>query len=300
MKVRAKVPATSANMGPGFDTLGIALDLYNIIEVEEIDFGLEIECINAKGYVPKDERNLIYRAIKVVFDKVGYKARGLRIIQDSSIPMTRGLGSSSACIVGGMLCANVISGRRLSYKEILHLSAKMEGHPDNVAPAIYGGFCVSLMDEETTIAKSFSVNPQIKFALMIPEFSLSTRRSRSELPHKVLFSDAVYNISHAAILQAALISGDMSCIRYGVRDKLHQQYRKNNIEFMDEIFAETYKNGAFATYLSGSGPTILSVLDSKCKNFADCMKNYFNNNSILWDCKVVDVNNVGSVVCVID
>ena len=214
--------------------------------------------------------------------------------------MTRGLGSSSACIVGGMLCANIISGRKLSYNEIVHLAAKMEGHPDNVGPALYGGFCVSLTEGDNTIIKSTKLNSNIRFALMIPDYAVSTRHSRGVLPNKVAFSDAVYNISHSAMLQAALISGDTKCLKYGVMDRLHQSYRKKQIDMMDEIFAHTYKCGSCATYLSGSGPTILSILDDDYAEFENRMKEYFKQNSLLWDCKIVEINNVGSVVTVLD
>ena len=300
MKVRVKVPATSANMGPGFDTLGVALNLYNKIEVEETDSGLEIVSLNAGGYIPRDERNLIYRAIKMVFDCVGYKEKGLKITQDSEIPMTRGLGSSSACIVGGMLCANVISGRKLSYAERINLAARMEGHPDNVGPALYGGFCVSLMESDVTIVKSVKIDSRVRFALMIPDYFVATKQSRDVLPEKVSFKDAVYNVSHASMLQAAFVSGDTQCLKYGVKDRLHQQYRKSYIENMEDIFSKTYSLGSCATYLSGSGPTILSILDGNYHEFEEGMKKYFKDNSHKWNCKIVEINNVGSVVCVMD
>ena len=295
MRVEVKVPATSANMGAGFDTLGVALNLYNKITVEEIDKGLEIQTLN-KGYVPRDERNLIYRAIITLFDYVGYTPKGLKITQNSEIPMTRGLGSSSACIVGGMLCANVISGRKLNYNEIANLASHMEGHPDNVGPAMYGGFCVSLMEDDKTIIKSIKVNPNIRFALMIPNYFVSTRQSREALPHHVSFSDAVYNISHASMLQAAFVSGDTKCLKYGVKDKLHQPYRKGIVEGIDEIFNTSYELGSCATYLSGSGPTISSILDGEYDNFKKGMKAYFNEKSLEWDCKIVEINNVGSIL----
>ena len=234
-----------------------------------------------------------------LFDHVGYKPKGYRIAQNSEIPMTRGLGSSSACIIGGMLAANIISGRTLSYDEIIHLAAKMEGHPDNVGPALFGGFCVSLTDGERTIIKSTKLKSHIKFAVIIPDFFVATKKSRGVLPSKVDFRDAVYNVGHASMFQAAMLSGDMEALEMGVKDKLHQQYRKNYVDGMEDIFEKTYSLGSHATYLSGSGPTILSVLDGDYDKFSRGMKEYFRENSLEWKCMILPIDNVGAVVSVI-
>lgn len=283
-------------MGAGFDTLGIALSLYNRISIEEIPEGLEIYTSNGGGFVPKGENNLIYRAMNTVFETVGYKPLGIRISQNSSIPMTRGLGSSSACIVGGMLAANIISGRKLTYNEIIHLAAQMEGHPDNVGPALYGGFCVSAMLNDKTIVKSAKINPNIKFAVMVPDYFVVTKKSRGALPEEVPFGDATHNISRALLFRDALVSGDTELLREGVDDRLHQQYRKAYIEEMDKIFEKTYELGSCATYLSGSGPTILSVLDSRHRAFSGEMQRFFRENEHKWKCMVLDVDNVGAVI----
>lgn len=294
--IRVRVPASSANMGAGFDTLGIALSLYNRISIEEIPEGLEIYTSNGGGFVPKGENNLIYRAMNAVFETVGYKPLGIRISQNSDIPMTRGLGSSSACIVGGMLAANIISGRVLTYNEIIHLAAQMEGHPDNVGPALYGGFCVSAMLNDKTIVKSAKINPNIKFAVMIPDYFVATKKSRGALPEEVPFRDATHNISRALLFRDALVSGDTELLREGVDDRLHQQYRKAYIEEMDKIFEKTYELGSCATYLSGSGPTILSVLDGRHREFSGEMHRFFKENGHDWKCMILDVDNVGAVV----
>lgn len=294
--VRLRIPASSANMGPGFDTLGVALNLYSRLEIEEIPEGIVINTINPKGFTPRDENNLIYRAAMNVFEYTDYKAKGLKIVQDSAIPMTRGLGSSSACIIGGMLAANVISGRKLTYKEILNLAAKMEGHPDNAAPALYGGFCVSVFDGNTAWCKSIKLNPKIKFAVMIPDYFVATKKSREALPENIPFKDAVYNVSRVSMLQAALASGDTSVLKEAVGDRLHQQYRKSYIDGFDEIFEKTYELGARATYLSGSGPTIVSVIDENYAKFNTGMKNFFKENSHDWMCMILSVDNVGAVV----
>lgn len=294
--IKLRVPATSANMGAGFDTLGVALGLYNRITVEEIQEGLVIRNHDRQSFVPNDVNNLIYRAMLEIFEHVGYSPKGYKITQNSKIPMTRGLGSSSACIVGGMLAANIISGRQLSYNEIIHLAAKMEGHPDNVGPAMFGGFCVSLTDGDRTIIKSTKLRSHIKFAVIIPDFFVATKKSRGVLPASVDFRDAVFNIGHASMFQAAMVTGDMSALRVGVRDRMHQPYRKNYVDGMDDIFEKTYTLGANATYLSGSGPTILSILDHDYDGFLSGMQKYFEENMLKWKCMILSIDNVGAVV----
>lgn len=298
--IYVKVPASSANMGAGFDTLGVAVGLYNRIEIEEIPSGLEIINRNTKSYIPRDTNNLIYRAMLRLFEHVGYASKGYRIAQRSNIPMTRGLGSSSACIVGGMLAANVITGRTLTYDEIIHLAATMEGHPDNVGPALYGGFCVSLTDGGRTIVKSSKIQSHIKFAVTVPDFFVATRKSRGVLPAEVEFRDAVYNIGHASMMQAALVSGDMEALRIAASDRLHQPYRKGYIDGMEDIFAKSYELGSHATYLSGSGPTVMSILDGGYDEFREGMKMYFEENDLKWKCMILPIDNVGAVVSVID
>ena len=291
--IRLRVPASSANMGAGFDTLGVAVGLYNRIQIEEIPSGLEIINKNTQSFIPKDGNNLIYSAMMYLFESVGYKPKGYRIVQNSKIPMTRGLGSSSACIIGGMLAANIISGRTLSYNEIIHLAA------DNVGPALFGGFCVSLTDGDKTIIKSTKIERDIKFAVIIPDFFVATKKSRGVLPSRVDFKDAVYNIGHASMFQAAMLTGDMNALKMSAKDKLHQQYRKNYVDGMEDIFEKTYALGSHATYLSGSGPTILSVLDGDYDKFSDGMKKYFEENNLKWKCMILPIDNVGAVVSVI-
>lgn len=294
--IKLRVPASSANMGAGFDTLGVALSLYNRIQIEEISSGIEIYNAGGESFVPRGENNLIYRAMKVVFDEAGYVPSGVRISQNSDIPMTRGLGSSSACIIGGMLAANIISGRRLSYDDIIHLAAVMEGHPDNVGPALFGGFCISLTDGGNTIVKSKKINPAIKFAVMIPDYFVATKKSRVALPEEIPLKDASFNILRALLFREVLVSGDMKSLRIGAEDRLHQQYRKSYVENMDSIFEKTYELGSRATYLSGSGPTILSVLDGNYRGFTQGMKRFFAENEHSWRCMTLDVDNVGAVV----
>ncbi|MBP3361362.1 MAG: homoserine kinase [Clostridia bacterium] len=296
MIVRIKVPATSANMGPGFDCLGVALGLYNVIETAETGGGLSITAAGSKGFITGNENNLIYRAMMTVFEECGYTPKGIRIFQRSRIPMTRGLGSSSACIIGGMLGANVIAGRQLSYDRILELACKMEGHPDNVTPALYGGFCTAVREGERVYHTSTKLSGHIKFAVMIPGYYVATKRSRTVVPDSFSKADAVFNISHAAMLVSALTSGKTELLRIACEDRMHQQYRKEYIEGMEDIFRKSYELGACAVYLSGSGPTILSVLDKNYSGFADGMNRFFKESFKDWKCRILTIDNVGSVV----
>ena len=300
MLVSARVPATSANMGAGFDTLGIALSLYNTVSVKETESGLFIENKRPGEFTPKGENNLIYRSVKRVFDEVGYKQKGLWISQDSEIPMTRGLGSSSACIIGGMLSANVISGRHLSYSDILDLAADMEGHPDNVAPALYGGFCAAVKSGGHTLVKSVKIEKPARFYAMIPDFFVSTKKSRVALPDTVSHKDAAYNAGHAALFSLSMATGEFEKLRVTVKDKLHQPYRAQYIDNMENIFREAYKNGAYAVWLSGSGPTIIAMCDRENQEFSKNMDAYFNSIGEKRSLKRLSIDNVGAIVKVIE
>ncbi len=295
--VRVKVPATSANMGPGFDSLGVALAMYNTITVSETENGFTVVTGKDKRIVPGNENNMIYRAINRVFDEVGYTARGIRISQQSSIPVTRGLGSSSACIIGGMLGANVIAGRPLTYDKILNLAAEMEGHPDNVTPALYGGFCSSVFENGTVYKVSMKITTPIKFAVMFPDYPMATRESRKVVPDSFSKEDAIYNISHTALLVSALAEGKLELLKTACNDRMHQQYRKEYIAGIDGVFENAERLGAYGTYLSGSGPAVVSLVEGKGSAFADGMNKFFENNLEGWRCRLLTIDNVGAVVC---
>ena len=293
--IYVRVPATSANMGSGFDSLGIAVGIYNTLRISEIESGIVVYN-NSKEYIPVGEKNLIYRAICRVFDEVGYEKKGIKIIQNSEIPVTRGLGSSSACIIGGMLAANVISGRKLSYNDILNLATEFEGHPDNVTPALYGGFCVAATENGKTVYTSNKLNPKLKVAIMVPDFFLSTRVSRGTLPENVTLQDASYNISRASLLTSALINEKYDDLRFAVSDKLHQNFRKDNIPDFDEIIEKSYELGAKASYLSGSGPTIVSLISEDYDGFENGMKEFLNSLEGKWSVKICPIDNVGAIL----
>ena len=195
-----------------------------------------------------------------------------------------------------MIGANILSGRKLSYNEILNLATKLEGHPDNVTPALFGGMCVSAKEGDNIKYKSIKLMPKYKFVAMIPDYFVATRKSRCVVPDSFSKEDAVFNISRAALLVGALSSGDSKLLKTAVDDRMHQPYRTEYIEGMEEIFKKTYKVGSLGTYLSGSGPTILSIIDEKTKDFKAKMEEFFGNSGQKWRCKVLTVDNVGTVV----
>ena len=223
MGVTVKVPATSANMGSGYDSIGIALDLYNVITMEESDH-IDISDVRDDN-IPKDENNLIYQCAKKVYDICGKPLTGLKIVEDCAIPQTRGLGSSSACTVAGILARMRLLGDPLGQENIIDLAASIEGHPDNSTPAILGGFCVALLEYGKVWSVRVPMNGTVDFITFIPDFELSTEKARAALPQKVAHHDAVFNLARAALLAGSLTTGKLENVGVAVGDCLHQPYR---------------------------------------------------------------------------
>ena len=253
-----KVPATSANVGAGFDALGLALSLHNTVTMEEWD---KLDIMASDGsLVPTGTSNLIYRSAKAVYEQLGKPIKGLRIRQENPIPMARGLGSSSACIVAGILGANALLGNPLTKRQMLTLATSIEGHPDNVAPAMLGGFVSSVFDEGQVFTARKEINEELAFAAFIPNFKLLTEKARAALPKTVDRRDAVYNLSRAALATAAFCDGDYELLRVATKDALHQQYRLPLIPGGERVFEIAWDLGAYAVYISGAGPTIMAVV----------------------------------------
>ncbi|ABR46795.1 homoserine kinase [Alkaliphilus metalliredigens QYMF] len=256
--IHVTVPATTANVGPGFDCLGIALSLYNHIEVEEIPEGLVIEVSGVdQDLIEKDEGNLVYQSMLKAFKAIGYQPSGLRIKQYNGIPVARGLGSSAACIVGGVLAANKMCGSPLSQDEMLEIAVEVEGHPDNVAPALLGGVVVSNRYEGKTHYVRALVHEDLKFLTAIPNVPLGTKEARDALPRVVAFEDAVFNVGKSSLLVAALFSGDLEKIKPALQDRLHQSYRAKLMSSLESVFLETEKAHLDSVFLSGAGPTVI-------------------------------------------
>ncbi|MFD3157194.1 homoserine kinase [Haloimpatiens sp. FM7330] len=291
--VRVKIPATSANVGPGFDCLGVALNLYNTFIIEEINTGLQIEGCDEKY---RNENNLVYISIKKCFEKVGYNPKGIKIKMQCDIPESRGLGSSAACILGGVVGANEIAGGKLEKKEILDIATEIEGHPDNLAPALYGGMTVSIRDKKNTYVEKITLDKNIKFCALIPDFKLSTEKSRSVLPKDISYNDGVFNVGRTALLISALSSGNLDLIKIGCEDRFHQQYRGKLIGDYYNITEKCIELGSKGVFLSGAGPTIMNILHKDDNEFIKNITKYLQYLEKKWNAKQLNIDNVGVVI----
>lgn len=290
--IKVKVPATSANLGPGFDTLGLALNLYNTFSFKEIPKGLEIEgCDNYYA----NEKNLVYTSMLKTFNKIGYETKGIRIEMDTDIPISRGLGSSAACILGGVMGANELAKASLSKDEILEIATEIEGHPDNIAPALFGGLVVSVMEDKNIYYNKIDIASEIKFVALIPDFTLSTTKSREVLPSTFNNKDAIYNIGRVSLLLSALSNGRFDLLKISLRDKVHQPYRKKLIPKVDEILNKCYGLGSLGVYLSGAGPTIMAIVKEDDMNFTKTIKDYLNSINYNWNVKELDLDLSGAI-----
>lgn len=262
--VHIKVPATSANMGPGFDSIGVALELYNHLWFEQIDEGVEIIVKRKQEIeIPTDKNNLIYKTMVDFFAETGNVMPGVRLIQEDYIPMVRGLGSSAACIVAGLLAANHMSGCHYSRDKLAQIAAKIEGHPDNSNPALFGSMVVGAIDHNEMCHVKLDLPKELVFAIMVPNFPVSTEDARKVLPNTYTKADAVFNASRAALLVASIYSGNYQNLTMAMEDRIHQPYRSQLIPDMDRIFKAAKNYGALASYLSGAGSTLMAVLTEK-------------------------------------
>lgn len=254
--IKVRVPATSANIGPGFDALGVALSLYARVGFEETESGLVITG-TPERYAGPD--NLVYAAYRAAMERMGLEVKGVNINIESAIPVSRGLGSSAAMYAAGALGASALHGNALSRAELLEVTNALEGHPDNLAPALYGGFTAAMMHEGKPYVSRCATAARLRFLAFVPEFETSTHEARAALPKLVAHADAVYTLSHALALVNALRDGDAAAIGRAVSDRLHEPFRKKLIPGFDELKHAVTEAGAVAFFISGSGSTCMSI-----------------------------------------
>lgn len=262
--VRVRVPASTANLGPGFDSLGLALGLYTWIEMrragEATAFHLYGEELTGKG-IPCDKTNLIYTVAQTVFAKAGVHVPELQISMYSDIPLTRGLGSSASAIVGALAAANALIGSPLSADELFQMASAIEKHPDNVGASLFGGLVVAFWDGSRAEYIKVEPDPRLEALVAIPRFQLSTEKARKVLPKELPMADAVFNVGHSNLLVAAMCTGRLEMIRRAMKDALHQPYRSALVPGMAEILEEAADHGALGIALSGAGPTMIALAD---------------------------------------
>lgn len=293
--VRIQVPATSANLGPGFDVLGVALDLYNYVYIEEMP-GLDIKvCGEGKDQISCGEDNIVYRAAQAVYLRVGLEPSGFRIVLENNIPVARGLGSSAAAIAGGLVGANALLGNPLNLEELISMAVRLEGHPDNVVAAMVGGFIVAARCEETICYKRLDPPKSLHFQVAVPDFTLLTEAARYVLPQAVSLKDAVFNLGKTALLVAALASGDLETMGRAMDDRLHQPFRIDLVPGIQEVFAVAKESGALGVALSGSGPTVIALSDRSCSQVGLAMQKAFEKHGILSNVMELTVSQTGAV-----
>lgn len=278
-KVKIKVPATTANLGPGFDCLGMTLDRWNSLEVSIGGNDFKIYGEGSKSLV-KDKSNLIYKSLSTFFKEIGRTMPDVSIISRNNIPLSRGLGSSSAAIVSGLVAGNELCERPLNNIQLLKLAAQIEGHPDNVAPALLGGFQIVVNDSGRLVTQKVDITSKLKAILFIPEIPMSTDHARNILANDVERKDAIYNISRTALLISSLITGNLEHLRIATQDKLHQPARQSLFPPMYKVFEEASKAGASGVFLSGGGSTILALAENNLGNIGEAMQKAAKNYSI--------------------
>jgi homoserine kinase len=256
--VTVRVPATIANLGPAFDALGVAIAVYNTVSAELSSEPLVTVSGSGEDGLPQDATNLVYRAASAIAQRAGRRT-AFRVHCRNDIPPGRGLGSSAAAIVGGAVAANEALSRPVNRDELLDLVWHLEGHPDNVAPALLGGVVLTVATDG--MLRWTRIVPAWEAALVvaIPEFTVATEQARAVLPQRVPFADAVANVSRTAWLVAAMLTGRPELLATAMEDRLHQPYRRSLVPGMEDAFVAARQAGAYAAALCGSGPSVLAV-----------------------------------------
>ncbi len=283
-----KVPASSTNLGAGFDSLGLALNLYLELQVEESTTkGIKINMTGEGSNELKDIReNLIWKVLQNVFIGEKKTVPNIEISVCNQIPLARGLGSSAAAIVGGLGIFEAITGQELTQEKFFRYALALEDHPDNLCAARFGGFTVSCTSEVGQVSFiQLKIGNPIKILLVVPDIQLPTSQSREVLPNNLGIDDTIFNIQHAALTVAAMASGQFQFLRESLSDKLHQPYRSSLVPGLKEVLKLHLENipGLLGMSLSGAGPSVLCFLDGKSKKIFHQIEGIFNKHGV--NCK---------------
>jgi homoserine kinase len=306
MQITIRVPATSANLGPGFDSLGLALDLWNDTVITlAIEYSVQV---NGEGNerLSRGENNTIVRAAQKLAETVGRRLPPFHVDCVNRIPLSSGLGSSAAAKLTGLLGANVLLGKPLSKDEILELATNLEGHPDNVAPALLGGLVVSTVEHGKVFAHKVTINgthtslghfeSPFHVTIVLPDFHISTKQARAALPGKVSLDDAVHNISRAVLVTEAFRTGNLDLLGKAMSDTLHQPYRLPHVPGAHKAMDAAKRAGASAVALSGAGPSLIAFSAQKDPGIGEAMKRAFEEAGLQARTFLLRMSNHGAEV----
>jgi homoserine kinase len=295
VRVHVRVPATSANLGPGFDALGLALALYNEVLAEESDrVSVKLQGEGADR-LARDGANVVARGVKLAYEAAGRPFRGCALECVNRIPTSRGLGSSAAAWVGGLAAGNALLGSPLSRERLLGLAAQAEGHPDNVAAAVLGGLTVSCGSGDGVTAVTLPVPTSITWVVLVPEVTSATAEARALLPRSVPREDAVFNVQRVALLLAGLQTALPAALRIALDDRLHQPYRVKLFPWMPEVVAAARGAGALGCVLSGAGPSLLSVVAGDGGTVGRAMEEALGRAGVRGRALALDVDSAGAI-----
>lgn len=296
MRVTVRVPATSANLGPGFDALGLALSLYNEVSLEPAPaLAVTVEG-EGKGRLDTGPRNVVVRGVRMAHEVAGRPFTGARLRCVNAIPLSRGLGSSAAAWVAGLVAGNAVLGDPLDRPALLALAAKAEGHPDNVTAALLGGLTVSCPTADGVAAVSLSVPADVTWVVLVPDIEASTREARAVLPDAVPRADAVFNVQRVSLLLAALAAGRVDLLATAMDDRLHQPYRRRLFPWMDTVVGAAREAGALGCVLSGAGPSILAAVSGSGEAVASVMERALRGAGIGGRALALAVDTAGTIV----
>jgi len=292
-----KVPATSANLGPGFDCMGLAIKLYNTFTIEESS---KLQIILTGTYtsnIATDETNLFWKSANTLWGKIGFKPIPLKITFDTQVPPARGLGSSSTAVVGGLIAANVLAGNPLNRLELLKIATTIEKHPDNVCPALFGGVTLTVMTEGSLIPRILTRSPNFKAVVIIPDILIRTDKARNILPKLISREDAVFNASRVGLLVDVFLTEEYELLTVATQDKIHQSRRAELIPGALETLEVAICSGAYGAALSGSGPSLIAFCPKgKEINVATNMQRILSRNNLTSKYLVLDIDPDGAIL----
>jgi homoserine kinase len=280
--IRVRVPATSANLGPGFDAVGVALGLFLEVDMSLEGSGYQVSFSGEGADYLRVAigDNLVYRAARKVFDETGRHPEGVYLKIRNAIPVGKGLGSSAAATVAGLWGANALLGCPLTEDELLRMAVKMEGHPENVVPAVVGGLAVAMVDQGTVLYRRLDLPVGLRFLLAVPDFGVATEHARRALPAMVEMGDAVYNLQRACFFLASMLTGQLDHLDRAMRDRLHQPYRKMFVAGFDDVVEGAVRAGALGAAMSGSGPAVLALARGETEGIARAMREGFERYGV--------------------